>query len=236
MLRGILMPAAVPLIAVVAGGVASAVVGGGIIGALVGAGAAIGASLIGNAIFPQKKPRQTSFSSALDAQQRTQSFRQPITAHQIVLGLAKVSGPIVFLHRSPDDEGRADGYFYLVVVLAGHRVRSIGEVFLGDKSETDPVFTNLVRVDRHFGDPNRAANANLIAETGGKWTSDHRGRGRAYVALRLKLRPEAFPSGPPNVAAIVEGADTILDPRTDTVGWTDNPALCLAWYLTASFG
>jgi hypothetical protein len=230
------MPAAVPLIAVVAGGVASAAVGGGIIGALVGAGAAIGASLIGNAIFPQKKPRPPAFSSALDAQQRTQSFRQPITAHQIVLGRAKVSGPIVFLHSSPDDEGRADGYFYMVVVLAGHRVRSIGEVFLGDKSETDPVFTNLVRVDRHLGDANQTADANLIAETGGKWTSDHRGRGRAYVSLRLKLRPEAFPSGPPNVAAIVEGADTILDPRTNTLGWTDNPGLCLAWYLTASFG
>jgi hypothetical protein len=230
------MAAAVPIIAVVAGAVGSAAVGGGIIGALVGAGAAIGVSLIGNAIFPQKKPRLPSFSSALDAQQRTQSFRQPITAHQIVLGRAKVSGPIVFLHSSPDDEGRADGYFYLVVVLAGHRVRSIGEVFLGDKSETDSVFTNLVRVDRHLGDPNQAADANLIAETSGKWTSNHRGRGRAYVSLRLKLRPEAFPSGPPNVAAIVEGADTILDPRTDTVGWTDNPALCLAWYLTASFG
>ena len=56
------MPAAVPLIAVVAGGVASAAVGGGVIGALVGAGAAIGVSLIGGAIFPQKKPRLPSFS------------------------------------------------------------------------------------------------------------------------------------------------------------------------------
>ncbi|MDT8262830.1 phage tail protein, partial [Roseomonas sp. DSM 102946] len=35
---------------------------------------------------------------------------------------------------------------------------------------------------------------------------------------------------------IVEGADTILDPRTGAVGWSDNPALLLAWYLTAPFG
>ena len=233
------MPAAVPLIAVVAGGVASAAVGGGVIGALVGAGAAIGVSLIGGAIFPQKKPRLPSFSggsTAQEAQQRTQSFRQPITEHRIVLGRAKVSGPIVFLHSRTDDEGRADGFFHMVVVLAGHRVRAIGEVFLGDKSETDPSFAGLVRIDRHLGDPDQAADANLIAETGGKWTADHRGRGRAYIALRLKLTAEAFPSGPPNVAAIVEGADTILDPRTGQVGWSDNPALCLAWYLTAPFG
>ncbi|MFN6954737.1 MAG: phage tail protein [Acetobacteraceae bacterium] len=233
------MPAAVPLIAVVAGAVGSAAVGGGIIGALVGAGAAIGVSLIGGAIFPQKKPRPPSFSggsTAQEAQQRTQSFRQPIAEHQIVLGRAKVSGPIVFLHSSTDDEGRADGFFHMVVVLAGHRVRAIGEVFLGDKPESDASFAGLVRVDRHLGGTDQAADANLIAETGGKWTADHRGRGRAYLALRLKLRPEAFPSGPPNVAAIVEGADNILDPRTGAVGWSDNPALCLAWYLTAPFG
>jgi len=230
------VPAAVPLIAVVAGAVGSAAVGGGVIGALVGAGAAIGVSLIGGAIFPQKKPRPPSFSGGSEAQQRTQSFRQPITEHQIVFGRCKVSGPITFIHSSPDDEGRADGFFHMVVVLAGHRVRAIGEVFLGDKPETDPVFAGLLRIDRHLGDPNQVANSNLIAETGGKWTADHRGRGRAYLALRLKLRPEAFPFGPPNVAAIVEGADTILDPRSGAVGWSDNPALCLAWYLTASFG
>ncbi len=174
------MPAAVPLIAVVAGAVGSAAVGGGIIGALVGAGAAIGVSLIGGAIFPQKKPRPPSFSggsSAQEAQQRTQSFRQPIAEHQIVLGRAKVSGPIVFLHSSTDDEGRADGFFHMVVVLAGHRVRSIGDLVLGDKPETDPSFAGLVRVDRHLGHPEQAANGNLIAETGGKWTADHRGRG-----------------------------------------------------------
>jgi hypothetical protein len=233
------MAVAVPLIAVVAAGAVSAAVGGGVVGALVGAGAAIGVSLIGGAVFPQKRPRAPAVSggsAALEAQQRTQSFRQPVAEHQIVLGRAKVSGPIVFLHSSTDDEGRADGFFHLVVVLAGHRVRAIGEVFLGDKSETDPIFTGLLRIDRHLGDPNQVANSNLIAETDGKWTAEHRGRGRAYLALRLKLRPEAFPSGPPNVAAIVEGADTILDPRTGAVGWSDNPALCLAWYLTAPFG
>ncbi|MFL1464418.1 hypothetical protein ACI6QG_19615, partial [Roseococcus sp. DSY-14] len=133
-------------------------------------------------------------------------------------------------------DGRADGWFYAVVVLAAHRVRAIGDVWLGDSLATDPKFAGLVRVDRHLGDPDQAANANLIAETGGKWTAEHRGLGRAYVAVRLKITAEAFPSGPPNIAALVEGADTILDPRTGAIGWSDNPALCLAWYLTAPFG
>ncbi len=236
------MPAAVPLIAVVASGVASAAVGGGVLGALVGAGAALVVTAVGGAIFPARKPSvpttpaTTGFDASAPGAGRTQSVRQPITEHQIVFGRCKVSGPIVFLHSAPDDQGREDGYFYAVVVLAGHSVRSIGEVWLGDKSETDASFAGLVRIDRHLGAPDQAADANLIAETGGQWTAAHRGRGRAYVAVRLKLTAEAFPAGPPNIAAIVEGADTILDPRTGQVGWSDNPALCLAWYLTAPCG
>ncbi|MGG5890221.1 phage tail protein [Falsiroseomonas sp. HC035] len=236
------MPAAVPLVAVLAGGIASAAVGGGIIGAVVAAGAAFVVSSIGQSIFPTKRASSTAAAAAAantltsTAATRTQSFRQAITEHQIVLGRVKVGGPIVFIHSATDDAGREDGYFYAVVVMAAHRVRAIGEVTLGDKVETDASFAGLVRVDRHLGDPGQAANANLVAETGGKWTSAHRGQGRAYIAVRLKITAEAFPAGPPNMAAIVEGADTILDPRTGITGWSDNPALCLAWYITAPFG
>jgi hypothetical protein len=234
------MPAAVPLIAIAAGGAASAAVGGGLLGAVVTAGTAFVVSSIGSSVFPAKRPTaQTTTSGGAGedaATSRTQSFRQPITEHQIVFGRCKVGGPIVFIHSAPDDQGRADGWFYAVVVLAAHRVRAICDLWLGDTLASDPKFAGLVRVDRHLGAPDQAANANLIAETGGKWTAEHRGRGRAYVAVRVKITAEAFPSGPPNIAALVEGADTILDPRTGTTGWSDNPALCLAWYLTAPFG
>ena len=88
------MPAAVPLIAVVAGGVASAAVGGGIIGAIVGAGAAFVVSTIGASVFPAKRPTAPPPSAALrpgddptaPGAGRTQSFRQPITEHGIVFG------------------------------------------------------------------------------------------------------------------------------------------------------
>jgi hypothetical protein len=233
------MPAAVPLVAAVAAGAASAAVGGGIIGALVGAGAALVVTAVGREAFPPSAPRtptRPGDDPTAPGAGRTQSFRQPITEHAIVFGRCKVGGPIVFIHSAPDDESRADGYFYAVVVLAAHRVRAIGDVWLGDTLATDPKFAGLVRIDRHLGATDQAANANLIAETGGKWTAAHRGRGRAHIAVRLKIKAEAFPSGPPNIAALVEGADTILDPRTGATGWSDNPALCLAWYLTAPFG
>ena len=236
------MPVAIPIIAVAVGAVASAAVGGGIIGALVGAGTAFAITSVGGSVFPSRPPSSPAIPSrAVDnttapGAGRTQSVRQPLTEHQIVFGRCKVGGPIVFIHSATDDQGRADGYFYAVVVLAAHRVQSIGDVWLGDTLATDAKYNGLVRIDRHLGAADQAANGNLIAETAGKWTANHRGRGRAYVAVRLKITAQAFPSGPPNIAALVQGANSILDPRTNTTGWSDNPALCLAWYLTAPFG
>ena len=100
------MPAAVPIIAVVAAGAVSAAVGGGIIGALAAAGTAIVVSAIGRSVLPAPKPKLPALNLAAPGAGRTQSLRQPITEHRIVLGRAKVSGPIVFLHSATDDEGR----------------------------------------------------------------------------------------------------------------------------------
>jgi hypothetical protein len=156
------MPVAIPIIAVAVGAVASAAVGGGIIGALVGAGTAFAITSVGGSVFPTRPPSAPAIPSrAVDnttapGAGRTQSFRQPLTEHQIVFGRCKVGGPIVFIHSATDDQGRADGYFYAVVVLAAHRVQSIGDVWLGDTVATDAKFSGLVRIDRHLGAADQA--------------------------------------------------------------------------------
>ncbi len=141
-----------------------------------------------------------------------------------------------FVRRSREQQRKVGGGVKGALGEQCRVARHIGDVWLGDTLATDAKFAGLVRIDRHLSAADQAANANLIAETGGKWTANHRGRGRAYVAVRLKITAQAFPSGPPNISALVQGANTILDPRSNTTGWSDNPALCLAWYLTAPFG
>ena len=42
----------------------------------------------------------------------------------------------------------------------------------------------------------------------------HRGKGWEYIVGRLKVTAEAFPSSPLNTPTIIEGADTVLHPRT----------------------
>ncbi|MCA3585634.1 MAG: hypothetical protein IOD03_18345 [Methylocystis sp.] len=84
------MPVAIPIIAVAVGAVASAAVGGGIIGALVGAGTAFAITSVGGSVFPSRPPSSPAIPSrAVDnttapGAGRTQSFRQPLTEHQLV--------------------------------------------------------------------------------------------------------------------------------------------------------
>ncbi len=65
------------------------------------------------------------------------------------------------------------------------------------------------------------------------WTTVHRGRGTAYVYLRLKWDSTIFSNGLPNVTFDLEGRK-VRDPRLSPTAsaYSDNPALCLADYLT----
>ncbi|MFD2101870.1 phage tail protein [Tabrizicola soli] len=63
-----------------------------------------------------------------------------------------------------------------------------------------------------------------------KWTAAHRLAGAALY-LRLTYDPDAFPGGIPNITVDIEGKDDVLDPRSGTRGYSENPALCLADYL-----
>jgi hypothetical protein len=45
--------------------------------------------------------------------------------------------------------------------------------------------------------------------------ANHRGRMRTYVAVRPKIINQVFPSGPPNVAALVQAANILAQPFPD---------------------
>ncbi|WP_181925777.1 phage tail protein [Cupriavidus taiwanensis] len=87
----------------------------------------------------------------------------------------------------------------------------------------------LVRVKKHLGAPDQAADGDLVAEVPG-WTWDHRLRGVCYVYLRLEYDADVFPNGLPNVKAVVRGK-RLYDPRTGGTYWSHNWALCVYDYL-----
>jgi hypothetical protein len=60
------------------------------------------------------------------------------------------------------------------------------------------------------------------------WTVNCSAVGKTVVFLRLHYNDVIFANGFPNISFLVKGKNDILDPRTTTVGYTENAALCIA--------
>ena len=114
--------------------------------------------------------------------------------------------------------------------------------------------TTIVQIETHdgtygTGGQNVSRSALLGAAFNSDWTANHLGKKIGYIVTKWSL-PDSEKAAevwdkytPTNIKAIVKGVKNIYDPRDDTsVGanptsatyqsWSDNPALCLAHYMT----
>lgn len=99
----------------------------------------------------------------------------------------------------------------------------------------DGTSASYVRVKKHLGTTSQAADTDLVAESAGIWTANHRLRGIAYIYVRLEWNQDIFPNGLPNVRAMVRGKK-VYDPRNGATAWSDNWALCVRDYIASSYG
>ncbi|MGO4326728.1 phage tail protein [Cupriavidus sp. 2TAF22] len=88
----------------------------------------------------------------------------------------------------------------------------------------------LVRIKKHLGSINQAADGDLIGEMPDYWTPAHRLCGVCYLYIRLEYDADIFPNGLPNIKAVVRGK-RVYDPRNGITVWSDNWALCVYDYL-----
>ena len=111
----------------------------------------------------------------------------------------------------------------------------------GEDSDGRPIYSEVttydyvIRIKTHNGSTDQVADTDLISESDGKWTSQHRLRGIAYMYARLTFDADIFPNGIPVITAVVSGKK-VYDPRTGTTAHSSNPALCLRDYLTSKYG
>lgn len=183
-------------------------------------------------------PKMPSFSDS-SLSERGQLVRSPISARSIIYGRCRVSGTIVYISTT----GTKNEYLHLVVALAGHEVEAIDEIYFND--EEVPLSGNLptgfysgvALINKKRGVPNDTADQDLIDATvnltDGKWTSDHKLSGIAYLYVRLTWDAEKYPSGIPNISAVVRGKK-VFDPRNSQTVYSANAALCLRDYLTSA--
>jgi len=185
-------------------------------------------------------PKMPSFSDS-SLSERGQMVRSPIAARSIIYGRCRVSGTIVYISTT----GTKNEYLHLVVALAGHEVEAIDTIYFNDEevplSGNQPTgfYSGVALINKKRGVPNDTADADLIAATvnltDGKWTADHKLSGIAYLYVRLTWDAEKYPSGIPNISAVVRGKK-VFDPRNSQTVYSANAALCLRDYLTTSLG
>jgi hypothetical protein len=183
-------------------------------------------------------PKAPSFSDS-SLSQRSQMVRSPIAARTIVYGRCRASGTVVYMSTT----GSKNEYLNIVIALAGHEIQEIEEVYFNDDlvglsgNAATGFYSGVANVYKHLGSTTQAADSFLVAETNsltdGKWTTAHTLYGIAYLYVRLTWDTEKFPSGIPNISAVIKGKK-VLDTRTSTTAYSANPALCLRDYLTDS--
>ena len=189
-----------------------------------------GLSMVSRALAP--KPN-------IGAQMRgiTQTTREPASSRKIIYGRMRVGGQVVFISNTGDD----NLYLHMAIAFASHEIQAYDEIWFNDNKvwtasggfEGD--WGTYVTIDRKFGTAGQAAstqltNANVL------WTSDHKLSGIAYIAFSLKWDADKFPQGVPNITAVIRGKK-VYDPRDESIGYSQNPALCLRDYmLEQSYG
>ena len=157
--------------------------------------------------------------------------------HQTIYGKMKVAGARIF----DGTTGTENVDLHRVLAFAGHEITSFEQIYINDERAviggngivTHPSrYQGKIKIYKHLGSPDQAADGNLVSANVG-WTANHRLRGIAYLYCKFTFDVDAFPNSVPEITAVIKGKK-VYDPRNTTTAWSDNPALCVRDYLTAT--
>lgn len=96
--------------------------------------------------------------------------------------------------------------------------------------------TPKARVRKYLGGPAQDLYADLSATVGtSQLLSSDKFAGDASLIVTLQYDQDAFPSNIPQISAVMRGAK-VLDPRTGTTAWTENPALIARDWALYAYG
>jgi len=197
----------------------------------------IAASATGYALAARNTQEASYTDFVSENENRTQMIKQPTAPRRFIYGETRVSGVLGYV-QSTNKNAR----LHLVIMVANHEIESFQTFYInnqavtldGNGNVTSPAkFNGKVRILSRTGTDTQSAIPQLINESGGKWTSNHKLSGIAYIYVRLIYKQKLFPSGIPNISAKVRGKK-LYDPRTSTTAYSANPALAIRDYLTNS--
>lgn len=195
-----------------------------------------------------------------------QEVKQAVPDRFIHYGRVKTAGPLVFYEAAYDGQGYWS--IFKAVLLSAREIDAIEQHYHNDYkvhvNESGWIEPNRyydyqrVRSTEHLGTDDQGTDS-LLNNNFGRWTSEHRLRGIAYIVVQFRQRygengpadqAQSYPNGEPQVSAVIRGCK-VYDPRKDatfggvgshlqadksTWEWSDNAALCILDYLTYEDG
>lgn len=228
------MPFIAPLIGAAIGGIAATAIGQ----AVIGAALSVAMAAASRRLAP-KADAQTDFPRGAHLQLAADSQMPRV----IIFGEAAVAGSLVY-HNVYNETRNLE----LVLALADHECEAMTGLWVNGKAVTWSSTTGLVtefpgmRVRFFRGIYHQDADADLIANSGGRWTATDRGRGVCYAYVNMAYDANLYQSGQPALLFKVKGA-RLYDWRKDstaggsgshrwgqldTYEWSDNPVV--AWF------
>jgi len=169
--------------------------------------------------------------------ERTVNVRQPISPRRVIYGRTRVAGVLTYKKLTT-----GNSMYYMIFTLAGHPCEEIETIYFNDEElildeqgfATGRYLDGFgnARILMSLGNEGGQPFPDLVTETFGEWSDAHRQTGCTKIAVVLHGNYDLFPNGVPNITAIVKGKKDIYDPRTGLTGYSNNPALCIANYIT----
>ncbi|WP_309266631.1 phage tail tip fiber protein [Aeromonas salmonicida] len=210
------MPAvAIPIIAGVAAGAGSALV------VTTATAIAIGTAVASaTMMITAKKPNLGDYRSA---NERSQILRAAASDKSCVYGRVISSGLMSFAAEQAGEQDEGE-WLHIALVLAGHKLSRIGDIWLGDDlvATYGALVSYELHADRQTCDPFMLANC-------ADWRSDMIGKGITWLRISCKFDAEKFPAGLPNIKVEKFGKE-VWDPRDGKWKWSANAALVILDY------
>ena len=203
------------------------------------------------ALMPKPDFGAFGTSSGLLANTRTATAPQ-----EIVYGTIRKGGVVTYIESTGD----TNKFLHQIIVLAGHEVNAIGNVYINDVTVTigADYFVSDARWKDDSNNPKiyirkflGADNQNVYSQLNGitnppEWNIDgvapsnnedtnFKGEGIACLYVRMEYDQNVFAEGIPLFTAIVEGKK-VYDPRSASTAFSANAALCIRDYLTNPYG
>lgn len=187
-----------------------------------------------SALSPKPKTGASNFGR--EAQGLTQTVRQPTAAHKLIFGETRAGGVLNYIGMTEDNK-----FLHMVITFAPHEITAFDEVWINDNvipvdwldadgMVTQGTYADIIRIRKGLGTAGQTADAVMVSQVPG-WTNDHRGRGCAYLYLRLEYDQDKFPGGVPNITAFLRGMK-IFDVRDAATRFTTNSTAFQYWYLS----